>query len=731
MKFLSIIAHVRLVFLMLCFLGLALGQEVPVITQASGIRSLTQGDAVKRLPLKIRGVVTWTGIESVVIQDESGGAYVAKGDLIGESVWQGDDSIFGRLRPGLEVEVDGVTELGGFSPMVLARTISITGEKALPIPQPMVAAVFFGGSQDCERVEVRGVVQGFRIHKNGVTLNLSVNPGRVRAFTRVADLPDLANLVDAVVRIIGVKIGGLNARGEAPFPQVEFLDAGDLVIEKAARYGAFDVPKLDRGGIAQFRDEPFNGHRMRFEGVVTYVGADQLLYVQFGKLGIRVKTRERESLQIGDYIEVSGFPDEKVPICGIEQAVVRKLGFRQLSPPYEIEPQQIIEHNLSLFGLSKKGNQQDYDGQLIHFEGKLVEVVNTVSGQFRLVLATKSSVVFALINQAEMETQGRPGNGSILSVTGIAQQIYEGEPSLSGYMVPTRIDVLLRDRNDIKVVKPPPIWNVQRLSWALAVIFVLLGLGALWIGQLKRGIKRQTKRWERTLLAHRNVELEWKGAREERYRLAGDLHDGLQQHLTGVTFRLEAALLRMGEQAPDVEEQFTATRSALERTRRELRECLLGLRSVEEGPAEFPELLRHAIGKMEHWPKGAVEISVIGEPFALSRHVMGTLLLFMQEAVGNAFNHGAATRVQIDLHFLPDAFEMHVNDNGSGFDPSLMPDASAGHFGVESMRYRIRWLGGSLSFQSQPGEGTQVLAKLPRNRAEEQTEPFEIDHETS
>lgn len=705
--------------------GLVSGGEAPVITRAEDVRKLSQVEAIKRIPVKVRGVVTWAGDKSVVIQDDSAGVYAVRGDLFNSGLWQGDDALFARLRPGMLLEIEGVTDLGGFAPIILARTMLIVGTQALPKPQPMVPSWFFGGSQDAQRIEVRGVVQGYRIHEEGATLLLSANPGRFRAFTRARGMPDPASLVDAEVRIVGVQLGGLNARGEAPVPRIEFNQAEDLVIEKPPQWDPFDAPKLERGSIGQFRAEPLNAHRLRIEGTVTYVGPENLLYVQMANLGIRVKTRDSENLQIGDRIEVSGFPDENRFVRGIEEAVVRKTGSGAIIPPIKIEPEEIIERNAALLKLSNKPNQEDFDGQLVRFNGRLVEIVDTLSRQPRLVLETQSSIVFALMPGKELSARGRPANGSTLSVTGIVQQLYEGEASPNGYMTPTRIELLLRDRNDITVIKESPFWTAGRLYWLTGILLLALALGALWIKQLRRVVARQAKLWEHTMRVHRDSQLELKGAREERYRLAGDLHDGLLQHLSGAAYRLEAALMQLGDQPPEIEEQFSATRAALERTRIGLRECLLGLRSVEEGPAEFSALLRHASEKMEHWPKGALQIFTNGDPFPLSRHVMGTLLLFMQEAVANAYTHGAATHVQVRLNYLPEMLEMLVIDNGSGFDPALAQGSSVGHFGVESMRHRLRWLGGSMDIHSQPGEGTHIIARLSRKKAEGITEPAE------
>lgn len=705
--------------------GLAIGREERVITNAADVRMLSQAEALTRIPVKLRGVITWVGGESVVIQDHSAGVYAHQGDQLRVGEGKDGGSLFDSLATGTVLEIDGVTDAGGFAPIVRISSMVPRGTQALPTPQPMIRSWFFGGSHDAQRIEVRGVVQGFRIHAEGVTLLMNANPGRFRAFTRNFGTLDPASLMDAEVKIVGVQLGGLNARGEAPVPRIEFINMDDLVIEKPPGHDPFDAPKLERGGIGQFRAIPLNAHRLRIEGVVTYVGPDNLVYVQMANLGIRIRTREHANLQVGDRIEASGFTDENPVVCGIVEAVVRKTGAREMIRAVEIEPEEIIQRNAALVTLKADRNQEDFDGTLVRFKGRLVEIVDTGATQPRLVLETKSSVVFALVPGNELEALGKLANGSTLSVTGIVQQFYEDEAGVNGYMAPTRLEILLRDRNDIAVIRNAPFWSAKRLYWLTGALLLVLALGALWIKQLRRVVVRQERLWERTMRVHRDSELELKGAREERYRLAADLHDGLQQHLTGATYRLEAALMQLGEQAPEIDEQFSAARAALERTRTGLRECLLGLRSVEEGPAEFSDLLRHASDKMEHWPKGALEIFSKGDAFPLSRHVMGTLLLFMQEAVANAYRHGAATHVEVRLDYLPESLVMHVIDDGAGFEPSLALGSSVGHFGVESMRHRLRWLGGSMEIQSHPGEGTHITARLPREKAEGTDDPDE------
>jgi signal transduction histidine kinase len=57
---------------------------------------------------------------------------------------------------------------------------------------------------------------------------------------------------------------------------------------------------------------------------------------------------------------------------------------------------------------------------------------------------------------------------------------------------------------------------------------------------------------------------------------------------------------------------------------------------------------------------------------------------------------------------------LDVFDDGRGFDPGTVPPPSeTGGYGLRAMRQRIEQLGGELSVESTPGEGTIIAAQLP------------------
>ncbi len=83
-----------------------------------------------------------------------------------------------------------------------------------------------------------------------------------------------------------------------------------------------------------------------------------------------------------------------------------------------------------------------------------------------------------------------------------------------------------------------------------------------------------------------------------------------------------------------------------------------------------------------------------------------------QEALSNAAKHGAARHAAIVLHHSEHALRLTVTDDGQGLTPS--PHDTRG-MGLDSMRYRARALGGELTLDSLPGEGTIVTCEIPNH----------------
>jgi len=102
-------------------------------------------------------------------------------------------------------------------------------------------------------------------------------------------------------------------------------------------------------------------------------------------------------------------------------------------------------------------------------------------------------------------------------------------------------------------------------------------------------------------------------------------------------------------------------------------------------------------------------------PHPLPERVQSELLRIAQGALANVREHSGATRAALTLTCLDDQVRLDIADNGRGLDPAALParaDGVRGH-GLPAIRARAARLGGTLTVESAPGDGTVVSAAVP------------------
>ena len=192
---------------------------------------------------------------------------------------------------------------------------------------------------------------------------------------------------------------------------------------------------------------------------------------------------------------------------------------------------------------------------------------------------------------------------------------------------------------------------------------------------------------------------------EERARVARDLHDQVNQSLTGVLLRLEAT---RSEAPPDLAAEIEETSQLAHQAMDELLTVARQLR-----PTALDDLgLRAAIaGLIEQLdlPGVSASFSCEHDPSGLDPDLQLVIYRVSQEAIGNAVRHSGATRIEVSLHRAGDRFELAVTDDGSGFTF----DQSTSGLGLGGMRERAILVGGELDIESRSGHGTTIRLSVP------------------
>lgn len=206
---------------------------------------------------------------------------------------------------------------------------------------------------------------------------------------------------------------------------------------------------------------------------------------------------------------------------------------------------------------------------------------------------------------------------------------------------------------------------------------------------------------------------EQKTLAEDRARIAREIHDGLGHALVSSIVRLELCS-RLIHKAPEeaealLKEEVPALRAAWN----EGRDLAFHLRPWElTGETELVETLRRHIGRFAERTGLVVELKTEGEVSRLRPQAAFGLSRIVQEALTNAAKHAGATVIEVLLTTLPhDGVRCTIKDNGRGFE---LETGTSG-MGLQAMRERAENLKGTLTIQSAPGSGTEIIVTLPGN----------------
>ena len=252
----------------------------------------------------------------------------------------------------------------------------------------------------------------------------------------------------------------------------------------------------------------------------------------------------------------------------------------------------------------------------------------------------------------------------------------------------------------------------------MAFFASMLGLYISSIARQSHERQRMIKELESTQGELARAERE-AGVLEERQRLAGEIHDTLAQGFTSIILQLETAELAIdsdpAEARSHVERALKAARDSLA----EARSVLWALRPEILQREPFGAALGRTAQKWEETTGIQAEVKISEETGLLPPNVEVTLLRAAQEALVNVHKHAHASSVSLTLSYMEDVVILDVQDNGRGFAATGTSDQDglfSEGYGLPAMRERVEHLGGRVSVETAPGEGTTLVVEIPLQR---------------
>ena len=191
-----------LAIVLLCFactlLSLQAQPQADELRTVAAIRGLTVEQTQQKLPVRLRGVITFfdESLFSRFIQDETAGIYLQFPANVGPP----------QLTPGQVVEVTGTGSPGEYAPVVVVDKVSVLGEMPLPTAKPVTYQELASGTEDSQFVEITGIVRSVRPLENSQyhQIEITTGGGRLLIFAKELPVQRAEELLDSTVRVRGV-----------------------------------------------------------------------------------------------------------------------------------------------------------------------------------------------------------------------------------------------------------------------------------------------------------------------------------------------------------------------------------------------------------------------------------------------------------------------------------------------------------------------------------------------
>jgi signal transduction histidine kinase/ligand-binding sensor domain-containing protein len=248
----------------------------------------------------------------------------------------------------------------------------------------------------------------------------------------------------------------------------------------------------------------------------------------------------------------------------------------------------------------------------------------------------------------------------------------------------------------------PPWWNTNLFRALWATIF----LGLLWAA------------WEfRVRQLHREFEVTVVARVAERTRIARDLHDTLLQSFQALLLRFQTASLLLPDRPTEAKQKLDIAIDYAAKAITEGRDAIHELRvaTLEDNDLALAlNTLGGDLAAVAGARAPALHVGVVGQPRELRAIVRNEVYKVAAEALRNAFQHGAAARVEVEIRYDRHEFRVRVRDDGKGIERGILAGPGIeGHYGLRGMPERAALIGGQVAVRSEVGAGTEVELRVP------------------
>jgi len=197
----------------------------------------------------------------------------------------------------------------------------------------------------------------------------------------------------------------------------------------------------------------------------------------------------------------------------------------------------------------------------------------------------------------------------------------------------------------------------------------------------------------------------------ERQRLSRQMHDGPAQALSNFILQTEIAMRLLDIDPAQAKDELGNLKTSAMGTFQKVRNFIFELRPMMLDDLGLIPTLRKYADAFKEQAGLDVSVMVTGTERRLEPYLEVMVFRAVQELLGNASRHSQATLVKVQVDLGNDLIRVSVDDNGKGFDPETLKEAT--NLGLKLIRERAEMLGGNFEIDSTAGSGARISFTVP------------------
>ncbi len=378
----------------------------------------------------------------------------------------------------------------------------------MPDPIRPSWSLLTSGQMDAQWIEIDAVVRA----TDGSHLLLASENGQLMATIRSASVADVKRLVDASGRVRGICMAATDERGQMQgiqlvVPSMEFIEV------RQPPGNGFALTPRPIDSLFQVRGPNEFIHKIKVSGVLTYFGNNN--YFVQDKSGsvmaiakqdvtlslpaggwwsfwqspkVNTNPQRETELEVGDQVEVVGFPEMRSYAPALTEAIIHKVGGSLPATPVKTTVTDLAKGNL--------------DSTLVSLDGLVVGSETLGANDVLQIQADQK--IFQAFLPFNSEEDFQIASGTKIKITGICQM----EPATHAELgkSPSAFSLLLRNAHDISILERPPRLTARQALLAVGISVAILIGSFIWIRLLHQQVEVRTQQLKREIAEHEKTE---------------------------------------------------------------------------------------------------------------------------------------------------------------------------------------------------------------------------------